>query len=82
MTLIITVRSRLPASAPRIVPRPPRNPTPPSTAPAIEFSVIGVPITGSPEPVCAATKSPASAVRRPDSAKAAMRTRSTGTPER
>ena len=39
MTLIITLSSRLPASAPRMVPWPPRKPTPPSTAAAIEFSV-------------------------------------------
>ena len=39
ITLIITLSSRLPASAPRIVPWPPRKPMPPSTAAAIEFSV-------------------------------------------
>ena len=47
--------SRLPASAPRIAPCPPRKPTPPSTAAAMAESVIGSPIKGSPEPVCAAT---------------------------
>lgn len=82
MTLIITESSRLPQIAPRIVPLPPRKPTPPSTAAAIEFSVKGVPMTGSPEPVCAATKRPVRAARRPDRAKAATFTRSTGTPER
>ena len=35
MTLIRMLSSRLPASAPRIVPWPPRKPTPPSTAAAI-----------------------------------------------
>ena len=59
MTLIITLSSRLPASAPRMVPCPPRKPMPPSTAAAIEFSVKAVPMTGSPEPVCAATNRPA-----------------------
>ena len=65
MTLIMMLSSRLPASAPRIVPWPPRKPTPPSTAAAIEFSVSGLPITGSPEPVWAATKRPANACRMP-----------------
>ena len=65
MTLIMTLRSRLPASAPRMVPVPPRKPTPPSTAAAIEFSVKALPITGSPDPVCAATKSPAHAASTP-----------------
>src|SRR5579872_6093731 len=59
ITLIITLRSRLPAMAPRIAPWPPRKPTPPSTAAAMEFRVKAWPMTGSPEPVCAATKRPA-----------------------
>ena len=54
MTLIRMLISRLPASAPRIVPCPPRKPTPPSTAAEIAASVIGSPINGSPEPVLAA----------------------------
>ena len=41
MTLIITASSRLPAIAPRNVPMPPRNPTPPSTAAVIEFEDQG-----------------------------------------
>ena len=55
---------------------------PPSTAPAIDVSVSRSPITGSPEPVCAAMKSPASAVRKPEAAKATIFTHSTRTPER
>src|SRR3984957_2294465 len=55
MTLIRMLMSRLPASAPRMAPCPPRNPPPPSTAAAMAESVSGSPIKGSPEPVCAAT---------------------------
>src|SRR5581483_82058 len=55
ITLISTLISRLPARAPRNVPCPPRKLTPPSTAAAIAASVNGPPMTGSPDPVCAAT---------------------------
>ena len=81
MMFWITIKVSAPSTAPRTRPRPPESAAPPMTAAAIALNSYVSPICGCTVALRPASRIPVTAARKPESTYAAMRTRSTFTPD-